>query len=289
MNWRQKLYSNIFWRNVLASFGERSGYSKEAGGFVPYFQYRIGPYKSDMYLYFSKEPFPLRYKNEIFNKLGEYTGYDIIRFLEFHFAAYPDDQDFLRFLLYELAERLENVPKNTRLLSALNWVTEKKDQVQAQANLDIRSEIERGVQQIINDQPAISPQETEDRISAFSEKLQEYVAKIMTQAEIGVKELTESFTTGNIELNNRNHEVLLIQLLILLQQTQAPPKQAKAEQLFKRFTNADVAAILMLHFAPFKENKINTLQRKVQHQSQLVKHASSKVIKLTEALQEFFY
>jgi hypothetical protein len=51
-------------RNMLAS--------------VPYFQYKIGPYQPDQYLYFPKEPFALRYKNEIFNKLHEYTGYDII-------------------------------------------------------------------------------------------------------------------------------------------------------------------------------------------------------------------
>lgn len=58
MNWQQKLPSNIILRNILASFGERSGYSKEPGGFVPYFQYQIGSYKADLYLYFPKEPFP---------------------------------------------------------------------------------------------------------------------------------------------------------------------------------------------------------------------------------------
>ena len=49
MAWKKRLFSNIFWRNVLASFGERSGYSKEPGGFVPYFQYRIGDYNSGNY------------------------------------------------------------------------------------------------------------------------------------------------------------------------------------------------------------------------------------------------
>lgn len=64
MNLKQKLFSNMILRNMLAS--------------VPYFQYKIGPYQPDQYLYFPKEPFALRYKNEIFNKLHEYTGYDII-------------------------------------------------------------------------------------------------------------------------------------------------------------------------------------------------------------------
>ncbi len=43
MEWKKRLFANIFWRNVLASFGERSGYSKKPGGCVPYFQYQIGP------------------------------------------------------------------------------------------------------------------------------------------------------------------------------------------------------------------------------------------------------
>jgi hypothetical protein len=100
-------------RIFLGAFGERtgSGYSKTPGGFVPYFQYKIGPYKSDLFLYFLKEPFPLRHKNEIFNKINEYTGYDNIRYLEFHYAAYEDKQDFLRFLHYELSERLKRNPK----------------------------------------------------------------------------------------------------------------------------------------------------------------------------------
>ncbi len=34
MEWKKRLFANIFWRNVLASFGERSGYSKKPGGFV---------------------------------------------------------------------------------------------------------------------------------------------------------------------------------------------------------------------------------------------------------------
>ena len=114
MGWRQKLYTNIFFRNMLAIFGERSGYTEESGGFVPYFQYRIGRYTADLFMYFPKEPSAILYKNEIFNKLGEYTGYDIIRYLEAHYAAYEDKQDFLRFLHYELTERLTsyNTPQN---------------------------------------------------------------------------------------------------------------------------------------------------------------------------------
>jgi hypothetical protein len=111
----------------------------------------------------------------------------------------------------------------------------------------------------------------------------------MAETEKGIKGLTESFATGNIELNNHNHEEKLIQLLILLQQVQAPPQQARAEQLFKRFTATDIAAILYLHFEAFRDNKINTLQRKVGDQGVGIKANHPKVKKLTEALQEFFY
>src|SRR5256885_7285080 len=105
MEFKKRLFSNMFWRNVLATFGERSGYSTEPGQFVPYFQYKIGPYQTDLYLYFPKEPYALRYNNEIFNKLLEFTGYDIIKYLDFHYAAYSNKQDFLRFLQYELSDR----------------------------------------------------------------------------------------------------------------------------------------------------------------------------------------
>ncbi len=289
MAWKKRLFSNIFWRNVLASFGERSGYSKEPGGFVPYFQYRIGDYNSDLHLYFRKEPFPLRYKNEIFNKLDEYTGYDVIRYLEFHYTAYQDKEDFLRFLHYELTERLKNGPKNTRLLSGLNWLNEKKEDYKKKATRDIHSEIQQGVEEILKSQPTASPKEIDHRIAAFSDKLEEHLTRILAEAEKGVRELTGSFTTGNIELNNRNHEEKLIQLLILVQQIQAPPQQARAEQLFKRFTAVDIAAILHLHFEAFRDNKINTIQRKVGDQADRMKANHPKIKKLTEALQEFFY
>ncbi len=110
MSLKQKLFSNIVLRSIFANFGNRSAYSGAPGAFEPYFQYKIGAYQSDQYLYFPKEPFAVLYKNEIFNKLHEYTGYDVIRYLEFHFSAYPDRTDFLSFLNYEILERLKKQP-----------------------------------------------------------------------------------------------------------------------------------------------------------------------------------
>jgi predicted transcriptional regulator len=128
---------------------EQPGHFTSEFAFVPYFQYRIGPYNADLYLYFPKEPFPLLYKNEIFNKLQEYSGYDIIRYLEFHYSAYPDKVDFLRFLQYEISERLEREPENVRLVSAIKWVTEKKEVFQKKEDQNFRAEIEQDVRAIL--------------------------------------------------------------------------------------------------------------------------------------------
>jgi len=42
MGLKKWLLPNMFFRNVLADFGNRSAYSKIPGNFVPYFQYKIG-------------------------------------------------------------------------------------------------------------------------------------------------------------------------------------------------------------------------------------------------------
>lgn len=70
----------MLFRNILADFGSRSAYTEEPGGFIAYFQYKIGPYQRDHYLYFPKEPFAVRYNNEVFNNLFEYTGEDQLYF-----------------------------------------------------------------------------------------------------------------------------------------------------------------------------------------------------------------
>jgi len=289
MSLKQKLFSNMILRNMLASFGNRSAYSKNPGSFVPYFQYKIGPYQSDQYLYFPKEPYPLRYKNEIFNKLHEYTGYDIIRYLEFHFDAYPDSADFLRFLKYEILERLKVQPKDRALLSAQAWVIEKTEELKKLQQEQIRQDVEQVVQGIVNKQTTASPQEIEHYVSVLVEKFTGHMERLTSETERGIKDLTGSLTTGNIELTNRNHEEKLMQVFIILQEVKAPPQVSKAEQLFKRFTDSDLAAILHLHFGAFKDKKINTLQRDIGSQTQRTKESISKVKKLNDALQEYFY
>ena len=292
MIFKRKSPSNMFWRNMLSDLLGRTAYSTKPETFNHYFQYKIGKYQQDEYLYFPKEPYYLRYKNEIFNKLNEYTGFDIIKYLEFHFEAYPNKQDFLRFLHYEISGRLESRIQESRRAkykTALTWVTEKEHEIQQLQEKQLREQIEQGVQEIIQKQETASPSETDQQIKTLSEKLSAHIDQVMGETEKGIRELTGSLTTGNIELNNHNHEDKIIQLFILLQQVQAPPQLARAEQLFKKFTASDIAAILHLHFEAFQDNKLNTLQRKVGDQVDRIKPNQPKIKKLSEALEEFFY
>lgn len=277
---------------MLADIWGRSGYSWKPGDFIRYFQYKIGPYQPDQYLYFPKEPFPLRYKNEVFNKLSEYAGYDIIKYLEFHYTAFPDHQDFLRFLNYELAERIKassNKPRNLKFQSALNWVTERRQELQKIRENQLQQEVQLDVRNIIQNQPTASPEEIDSQIKILSGKLSSHIESIMSETELGIRDLTGSYVTGKIELNNRNHEGKLVQLLILLQLVKAPPQKSNVDQLFKKFSRTDIASILHLHFAAFKVPKINTIQREVGDQADRIKSTNLKVKKLEDALQEFFY
>lgn len=262
----------MFLRNVLADFGGRSAYSRTPGNFTPYFQYRIGDFQQDYYLYFPEEPFRAQYENEIFNKLTEYKGADISVYLDFHFQAFDDKKVFLHFVQYGLTERSKlNISSNRRskFQLAQEWVKEQQLALKVE-NSDLSSA------------PPILIEQT-------SQQIQGLIDKMITDTEDKFTAVADMLPSGSIELNNRSHEEKLIQLLILLQQVQAPPQVAKAELVFKKFTAADIASILHLHFDVFRDNKINTLQRKVGDQMQRIKPNHPKIKKLSEALQEFFY
>lgn len=293
MDLKKWLFSNMFFRNMLADFGERSAYSKAPGGFIPYFQYKIGSYQPDYYLYFPKEPYTIRYQNEIFNKLREYKGYDIITYLDFHYSAYKDKHSFLRFLRYEIADRLKlrsGEVFRLKLKSALEWVNETEQELQILQETQIKQEIEQGVREIISyEQSTNNRADVEDSVQDLSRKLSEYLDKIMTDTEERMEAITGMLASGRIELNNHNHLEKIIQLFILLQTVQAPSHIAKAEQLFKKFSATDIAAILQLHFSPFKSLKVNTLQRKITEAGDQLKLNNPQVQQLNKALQNFFY
>lgn len=228
------------------------------------------------------------YVNEIFNKLCEYNGYDIIKYLEFHYAAYENKPDFLRFLRYEISDRMNQV-KNSwalKLQSALAWVEERQQEYKREQEARLQEEIQSGVREIVINQSTDSTEESNDQVKILSQKLSSRLEEIMTTTERGMKELTGAFITGNVQLNNRNDENKIIQLFIFIQELQATSSQ----QLFKKFSSTDIASILHLHFDAFKNKKINTIQKKISELTeQLHTTNSHKVKNLEVALQEFFH
>jgi hypothetical protein len=94
MDLKQRLLSNIFLRNVLTALSLRSSIPTPKIG-KPFFQYRIGKYRQNYYLYFPKEPLEVDYKNEIFNKIRQNAGHEISRYLSFHFDALESKKEFL--------------------------------------------------------------------------------------------------------------------------------------------------------------------------------------------------
>lgn len=129
MTWKERLRSNLLLRNMTSNvIGFPTSAAKKT--FMPYFQYKIGVYRRDYYLYFTSPPNGIRYTNDIFNKLYEYEGYDIIQYLEFHYTAYNNKTNFLRFIKYETNKRLKlKLTKwfNIKLETVLDWLIEKLD------------------------------------------------------------------------------------------------------------------------------------------------------------------
>lgn len=288
MRLKERLLSNMFFRNMLSDLFGRGVSSTEPGRFIPYFQYKIGPYQPDHYLYFPSEPYATRYKNEIFNKLNEYTGYDIITYLDFHYTACADRHDFLRFLQYEIADRLKRVSRKShfqKLTEAGEWVREKQQELQAGRQIAIRQELEQGVRELFPDgRPGFQGEGFDKATRELTRKLSDYMDEVITQTEERMEALTGSFVTGNIELNNQQHLESLIQVFKILQSLQTD----RGEQVFKRFSDTDIASILRLHFEPFKNKKINTLQVKIREGNERLNYKNPKVKKLSEALQDYF-
>lgn len=292
MNWKDFINNNMLLRNISGDLFGRVEYSNAPGKFTPYFQYRIGPKQNDYFLYFPKEPFLIRYYNEFFNKLSGLLGADIYKYIEFHWERYDDKPDFLRFLRYELSDRLKKKLSSTykqKYQTAMEWVLEKQTTWQSDQQKLLRNEVENSLQEIINHQNGATSISTESVAKQISEKVQDYLDKITFAAEGKLANAFVKLPSGNIELNNRNHEEKLIQFFLLLREVKAPPHIGKTEQLFNRFADIDIATVLHLHFNGFRHRKIPTLQKNIGQLNSEMKPNNSKIKKLSEAMQEFFY
>lgn len=288
MKLKQRLFSNMFLRNMLADFGNRTAYSTSPTTITPYFQYKIGKYQPDYYLYFPKQPYLLQYKNEIVNKLCEYSGYDAIQYLEFHYTLFEQKNEFLRFLQYELSERLKQGVRKSRqvkLQVGLEWIAEKQAAFRDNQQKEFKQEIEQEIRSTFNGQPENS-KEIDSLVQSLSDKFAQRIEALMSGAEEKIETLAGSFTTGNIELNNRAYLEKLIQLHILIQQLKAP---GKGEQLFKRYSSIDLASILNLHYEAYKNKKPNTVQVEVKKCYDSINNKNPKWLQLEQALNDFMY
>ena len=188
MRIQEKLLNSNFGRNLLAVLSLRSKTLRYEYEFEAYFQYKIGPYERGHMLYFTKQPNKRDYKNEIFSKMREFEGHDLAGYLDYHYAAYKNKKEFIRFLRYEIQEILKFKPhRSYRLLleTAFEWVKE---------------------------QEVLLP--PTDQESALSE------------TEIKMEEIIRSYA-GKIVFNNQHHKEKFIQVLILLQNLKAPGKKAE--------------------------------------------------------------
>ena len=295
MSWKEKLQSNLLLGNMLSAL---IGFPASAAknNFIPYFQYKIGVYEQDHYLYFTSPPNNVRYTNDIFNKLYQYGGYNIIQFLEFHYSAYSHKADFLRFLKYETAQRLKRSPSNTfkiKLEAVLDWLAEKQEEQQSSQQRPVKPYLEQEVYNLVEKEVIKSGNDrhpnTQNITKEILNTLSPYLNSLVETTEEKMKAVTDAYVTGHIQLNNHNHIEKVVQLFYLIQNITAPKELAKGEQVFKQFSATDIASILHLHFQAFKNKKINTIQGNIKGATDNLNFKNFRVQKLNEALAEFFY
>jgi hypothetical protein len=112
----RKWMDDDFIRSILPLIGMRVPFDlHKDDDLIPYFQYKVGPYQKDYYLYFKNPPNKFQYKGEIFSKMYEYRGYDLVRYIEFHYKAYENKDEFVRFLYFE-------VLREQRALRRYRWM-----------------------------------------------------------------------------------------------------------------------------------------------------------------------
>jgi hypothetical protein len=243
-----QLTNNLFLRAILRAFHLLPAAGADQP-LIPYFKYKIGPYQNDQCLYFKREPSALRYKYEAFDKLNSLAGYDIPRFLDFHYSAYPDKEDFRRFLRYEITGPLAHPRSGFRNYQVvLQWLEE-----QEAAKIAVTSAI------------------TEDN----------RVGELMEET---MSELKRSFD-GKIVINGPQQLERLIQLLILVRDLRAPGKTGEA--LFSTFSTTDMAAILR-QFTELQEYKLNTLQKKIAECNERMR-GDARIAPMQEALLRYFF
>jgi len=251
----------MFFRMLFTVFGMRP-VDRKLATLIPYFQYEIGPYSTDYRLHFRRQPSWGLYKNEIFSKLHEFTGYDITRYLNFHYEPYADKTGFLQFMRFETDERIRLLGKRLKdhrikLEMVLAWVNEQERTLNKPLGDAAPGEVRAG-----------QPDETE-----------------MAIVEAKLNEVTKSYA-GRIVVSDERRLDRIIQLLLLLRDLQSPGKPIWP--LFSQFSTTDMAAILR-QFEIFRDMKVNTIQKRIMDCNKDLRPAEQKTAQLIRALNDFFY
>jgi hypothetical protein len=278
MNAFRKWMSNPTSRTLLGIFGfRRPGFLHRNDPYVAFFQYRIGPDQCDYYLYFESPPKKFGYRNEVFRKMREYNGHDLICFIEFHYKACEDKDGFISWIKYETLEQLNFLQPEGR--SKVGFMTEKG---RMEAMLLWAQEEGKKLQAIAQLPPPEMTQVPEIIQGSVAEGKQDPVDKI--EEEISALLRTHQ---GRIDLlYNEHHMKKVIQVLSLLQDLREPGK--KGLPLFKNFTDMDMAALLR-QFVQFGDYKTNTLQVKISGIKSEMKLNDPALENLVKALQDFFF
>jgi hypothetical protein len=287
-----KLLDRPFFRILLGTWiqePQNNGFEYE---FTPYFQYKIAPYEEGYLLYFTEKPNRSGYKDAIFKKMNEFSGHTIAAYLDHHYTAYDDKKDFLRFLRYELHERIMRHEMQERLMQAERQEKLMRNQYQERPRLtgthfylltmQTAFEWVREQEALLPDPP---PPSLPDSQLPDSNNPHPDSDPALAKAEIRMEEMARSYT-GKIAFNNKNHQEKFIELLLLLQNLKAPGK--KSELLFHRCTATDLASIIR----QLEENnakKPNTLQGYITKTDQHLDRNDPRIQKLEEALLGFFY
>lgn len=301
---RNYIMNNSFLRNGGLLFGEIDNYPNAPGNFTPYFRYEIGPYQDNYTLYFRKLPKQKLYYNYIFLKLWAYNPQDAIKFIENHYADYPDKKDFLLFLKRQLQHRATGLKKGSDRLSittiCLDWVNEElnslKDGQRVIAyNQFIRQDltfiIKNELQQIGSPSDANTAPSVESLADRISSGLQGKLDSILENTESKIMALTDKYETSNIQLINIALKDKLIGLFLCLRDLAGKPsrKGKTADSLFSNMDLHDIAQILRTHFAPYKGIKIDTVERQVYKVNSKFRSENAAYPELSKALQKYFF
>ena len=250
---------------------------------VPYFQYKIGPYQPDYFLYFPQEPNNFALITEIFSKMHEYEGYALVRYIEFHYHAYPRKEEFVRFLRYEALRQQRDIRKQRVLFwiryprlkailaTVLLWTEEEGRRLESLA---------QGV-----DAPGTG-EKAEDTGKNVLDMWQAGKEMLLGGLE---EQLSGMMSThlGKIDLYNELHLTRFMQLLYVLQNLRSSTAK-NAAPLFKSCIDTDLAAVLR-QLTEFGDKKVNTIQGKITAMKRETDLNDPALQKLEKALRDFFF